>query len=38
MKKWEIVATVTGSLVLIGGLIGAILAMYKKRKSGGTSS
>lgn len=30
MKRWKIAATVTGSLVLLGGLIGSILVVYKK--------
>ena len=35
MKRWEIIATVVGSLVLIGGFIGAVLALNKKQKKEG---
>lgn len=46
MKQWEIVATVVGAVVLLGGVVGTLFAVSKngvfkkqslKRKSGGTS-
>ncbi len=35
MKKWEIIATVVGALVLIGGITGAVLTLNKKQKKEG---
>lgn len=38
MKRWEIAATVAGSLALLGGIIGAILAIYKRNQTKGKTT